>query len=472
MGAFHMNATKLFRLLSLLCAFLAFGFPKDHALGQPQILGGAKERQPGYGEMENFTILSYSDLDGWDQVAEFRVSRDGKHAYTSNYQGATIVDVSNPEKPRVVSKIKNDPSVQSQYIDFLGNILVVNQEAVREPVSKTWQPGIRLYDISDPAKPREVGFFKTDDPPGKGVHGFWLHEDPKQGKFAFISTTKQGYFGNILIIADITDPAKPTEVARWWFPGQHTAGGEKPGENWIDDGGLREGLPKIWTFLHDITTYKDRAYLAYRDQGVIIMDISDIRKPTMISQIKWSPPEEGNTHSIGIVIPPHGGRPDVIIATDEITSATQCPFGYMHILDVRYEKNPVQIATFRLPLNKFCPPDRPGRRFGIHDIERMIKGNIVFSAWENSGFWAVDISDPHQPKAAGHFVPPAFRRVNSDAGHADDVFVHDNGLVFASSSDPGGGLWIMRYTPGVKGTVSWTPDNKSVTVKYDKRPEN
>ena len=75
-------------------------------------------------------------------------------------------------------------------------------------------------------------------------------------------------------------------------------------------------------------------------------------------------------------------------------------------------------------------------------------------------------------EAAGHFVPPAFRRVNSEAGHADDVFVHDNGLVFASSSDPGGGLWIMRYTPGVKGTVSWTPDNTNVTVKYDKRPEN
>ncbi|TMA64012.1 MAG: hypothetical protein E6J73_08145 [Deltaproteobacteria bacterium] len=101
-----------------------------------------------------------------------------------------------------------------------------------------------------------------------------------------------------------------------------------------------------------------------------------------------------------------------------------------------------------------------------------IKGNIVFSAWENSGFWAVDISNPHQPKAVGHFVPPVFRRVNSDAGHADDVFVHENGLVFASSSDPGGGFWIMRHTPGTKGTVEWTADNKNVTVKYEKRPEN
>jgi len=53
-------------------------------LGQTPILGGAKERQPSYGEMENFTILSYSDLNGWDQAAEFRVSKDGKHAYISN----------------------------------------------------------------------------------------------------------------------------------------------------------------------------------------------------------------------------------------------------------------------------------------------------------------------------------------------------------------------------------------------------
>jgi hypothetical protein len=102
----------------------------------------------------------------------------------------------------------------------------------------------------------------------------------------------------------------------------------------------------------------------------------------------------------------------------------------------------------------------------------MVKGNIVFSAWENAGFWAIDISDPYRPKSVGHFVPPVFRRANADSGHADDVFVHDNGLVFASSSDPGGGFWIMRYTPGVKGTVAWTDDNKDVTVKYDKRQEN
>jgi len=136
------------------------------AFSQSKILGEAKEKQPSYGELENFTILSYTDLDGWDQAAEFRVSKDGKHAYISNYQGFSIVDVSDPARPKVISQVKNDPSVQSQYIDVLGNILVINQDGVRDEKIKTWVGGIRLYDVSDPAKPREVGFFKTDVAPG------------------------------------------------------------------------------------------------------------------------------------------------------------------------------------------------------------------------------------------------------------------------------------------------------------------
>ena len=97
-----MITTKHIRSLLPLFIILFILVLADSAISQPQtpILGGAKERQPGYGEMENFTILSYSDLDGWDQAAEFRVSKDGKHAYVSNYQGFSIVDVSDPSKPR------------------------------------------------------------------------------------------------------------------------------------------------------------------------------------------------------------------------------------------------------------------------------------------------------------------------------------------------------------------------------------
>lgn len=450
--------------------------PTLNALVQTAILGAAQERMPKYGEVENFTIVGYSDLNGWDKPTEIRVSPDGKWAFTahnppiSEHQprmGGSIIDVSNPAKPRVVARVDSGPGTHSQYIDAIGNTLVLNQERLRVPQGQKqpekWEPGIRLFDISDPTKPKEVGFFRSDDLPGAGVHGFWLHEDPKHGKLAFLATSKQGYFGNILMIVDINNPAQPKEVARWSYPG--TGPGEKQGENWLccsPQGLLPPGmLPKIWTFVHDVTVYKDRAYLAYRDQGVVILDISEITQPKMVGQVKWSPPEQGNTHSIGVVIPPHGGRPDLLIASDEIF---QCPYGYMHIIDVRYEANPVQIAAYRLPSNRHCPPKAPSTR-GIHDIERMIRGNIVFSAWEGSGFWAVDISDPYRPKTAGYFIPPAFTRAKSEESNADDVFVHSNGLIFGSSSDDGGGLWILKYTPGVKGTISWTADKKNVVFK-------
>ena len=107
--------------------------------------------------------------------------------------------------------------------------------------------------------------------------------------------------------------------------------------------GLREGLPKIWVALHDITTYKDRAYLAYRDQGIIIW-ISVTSQADYDQPDQMVPPEEGNMHSVGIVIPPHGGKPDIIIAGDELVRPENCPFGYMHVINVRNEKNPVQIS--------------------------------------------------------------------------------------------------------------------------------
>ena len=102
-----MGVKKLFQLTLFSCAIVLALSSAAQVVAQTPILGGAKERQPSYGELENFTILSYTDLDGWDQAAEFRVSKDGKHAYVSNYQGFSIVDVSDPAKPRVISKVKN-----------------------------------------------------------------------------------------------------------------------------------------------------------------------------------------------------------------------------------------------------------------------------------------------------------------------------------------------------------------------------
>jgi hypothetical protein len=56
-----------------------------------------------------------------------------------------------------------------------------------------------------------------------GVHRFTF-----DGRYAYISPEIEGYVGNIVMILDLVDPARPAEVGRWWMPGQRTAGGETP----------------------------------------------------------------------------------------------------------------------------------------------------------------------------------------------------------------------------------------------------
>ena len=453
--------------------------------------------QPSYGDIEGYTLLSYSDMafnDGggstinndWDQTFDLKASPDGRYAYTSHQQGFSILDVHNPNRPRVISRVRNARNttvnrhiVQSQYIEVSGDLLVVNQEG------QTNQPtpyvgGIRLFDVSDPTAPRETGFFETDRQRpegegstfrlrgGRGVHGMWIHHDPfGRGRFAFLCTSSPGYYGNILVIVDVNDPANPREVGRWWYPGQGPGEAHLRVPNQSDTSQL---LPKFWVFTHEPTTFGDRCYISYRDLGVVILDISDLTRPRKVSEIGWTSQllrKEGNTHTVGIVVPKHGGRAQTIVSTDEIGG---CPYGWLHIIDVSDEAHPRLISEFKLPLNEVAnctTPDRPGQRFSIHDVDRLIRGDIVHGAWEEAGFWAIDISDPVRPKSVGHFIPPvrSDSPANRRSGHADDVFVLDNGLIFGSSSDRGaGGLWIMRHTPGTKATVTWNVEENDVLI--------
>ena len=60
------------------------------------------------------------------------------------------------------------------------------------------------------------------------THGVGVHRFDMDDRYAYISTEMEGYVGNILVVYDIADPARPAEVSRWWMPGQHVAGGETP----------------------------------------------------------------------------------------------------------------------------------------------------------------------------------------------------------------------------------------------------
>jgi hypothetical protein len=474
------------------------------ALGFHDRLHQGLSVQPAPGEIRNMEILGYCDMGrkvapggaavGWDQTYEIQVLNG--FAYCSHGQsgvgrtgGFSIVDVRNPRNMKLIFRHVNDARDNSQYLDIKDHILVQKRNGalvmwdVRNPFKPVFQssftpPGIVLTDTStDPNSPdpHAHGSF--------GYHGMWVHLDGDGGRFVFASVRLEGFTDQILIIVNITDPTNPFLVSKWWYPGMNHGAGEMPTWPTDDGSGGQTGTP---VQCHDITTYGNRAYVAWRDKGVIILDISNPANPIFKGEINWGDvsrplaigdkpaerfhPIPSQVHSIGVVVPKRGRRVETVIAGDEVGF---CPGGYMHIIDVRNEARPQEISDFQTPFNRGgnCPYDRNVSRSAMHDVDRMIRGKIAWAAWEEGGFWGVDISDIHYPRTAAYYVPPA----RSDAGragssHGDDMttgsFGSDSGLVFGSGSDAGaGGLWAFRYNPGYSATVRWNSDETNVIVK-------
>ena len=86
-----------------------------------------------------------------------------------------------------------------------------------------------------------------------------------------MTSALDGFAGHMLCIVDISEPSQPREVSRWWWPGQHGAEGETPAYGFCMHGpAYVEG---------------DKAYLSYGRVGRVILDVSNVFEPRLISRI-------------------------------------------------------------------------------------------------------------------------------------------------------------------------------------------
>src|ERR1700738_4267753 len=169
----------------------------------------------------NMRLVGHTDLNGHGDGMHVNV-KDG-FAYVAHMGesrvGTSVVDVSDSRNPRVVAELETPPGTHSHKVQVVDDVLLVNYErsAALEPEATTWQGGLKVFDISKPAQPREIAFLKM---PGKGVHRMTYWEPP----FAYMSGSDDGFIDQFLVIVDLSEPARPYEVGRWWYPGQNTGG--------------------------------------------------------------------------------------------------------------------------------------------------------------------------------------------------------------------------------------------------------
>jgi hypothetical protein len=223
----------------------------------------------------NVRLVGHSDLQGRDAL---QVVLKGNYAYVGHHRGrgrnpmtgalewngTTILDVSNPRQPRIVKHLPGDEGAESRAVQVVEgyfdgrDYLLRNQESSRVT-------GFEVWDITDRPSPRLVSKIEGLHAAHKG----WC--DAKTG-YAYLSGIWPGWKGQHLIIYDLKNPYMPKFVSNWGLPGQSPGG----------MGGVS---------LHHPVISGDRAYLSYLQGGdVVILDIADKAQPKMIAHIDYLPP--------------------------------------------------------------------------------------------------------------------------------------------------------------------------------------
>jgi hypothetical protein len=370
---------------------------------------------------KNIRLLSHNDLNGFGNGGQIVVSRIGKKrlAFVSHMKGKafSILDVRDSSKPEVLYQHEAYSGTLTHKVRiYKDRFLLLNCERAREGDVSTFDSGFRIFDLKDVLAPKEISYAKVE---GRGVHRFWVDEEKE---WALLPSFVNGFDGRILLIYDIKDVNHPKELVRWWFPGQRTENNEEKSKAfWLSEGrSYRAHGPPI--------RVGNRIYLGYWDAGSLILDSSDPRNISIISQRNLSPPYGGCTHTVLPITREIKGRKWLIV-TDE-SMAEYCREGkkLLWIMDASEEKNIIPVSTYSVPDDGFC---KQGGKFGAHNVheDMSLPNDEIHASWFSAGVRVIDVSNPYAPNEVAYYIP-TFDKKKQKVIQTNDIFVDDRGLIF------------------------------------------
>ena len=394
----------------------------------------------------NMRLLAHDRLGGFGNCGEgmaIQLTGDGRRvlwlAHESPPKNVTAVDVTEPRRPGVIfqSDLPHG-EMRSNSLDVVGDLLVVAYQTSRPGLQPA---GFEIFDVADPVRPRTVATFDASGPASRGVHHLWFVD----GSYVHLSggaadfTPRDRRDDQCYRIVDVRDPVRPREVGRWWLPGTRDGDADPPPVRHPRfDTGFRA---------HNTNVYPrrpDRAYIGYIDGGAVILDISDMGRPRLVSRWDYHPPFGGFTHTL-LPLFDRG----LLVVSDESTADRAADWPKLvWVLDARDETNLVPISTCPLP----PVADFAGRggRYGAHNLHEnrpapgsWVSESVILGTFFNGGVRAFDLSDPFRPEEVAHFVPPAPHDSPRGAVQLNDVFVDERGVVYTVDRFTGG-LYILE----------------------------
>jgi hypothetical protein len=353
-------------------------------------------------------------------AAEVWVHPNGQCVYLSTIADRVYaIDITDVTHPKIVDSMMTDARIVNDVMTTEdGKLGVFSREG-----ASNRKNGIVVFDASDPCHPKPVSEY-TETVSG-GVHSSYVYQG-----HAYITDDATGS----MRVIDFRDPAHPKEVARWQT--QQTEAGR---------------------YLHDIMVVDGLAYLAYWNDGMIVLDVGNGMKggspsnPQFVSQLKYDLnavyARVEQLFGPGFVRGTHTAwrQGKYVFIGDEVYAAhpykgladgNNLTFGRLHVVDVSDITHPKEVAWYEptdggvhnvwvvgdtLYLGNY----QGGAR--VLDVSGELKGDLLRQGREMSWILTAD-SLGHRPRA-----PFAWGAVVRDG----NIFVPDINT----------GLWILRLEP-------------------------
>jgi hypothetical protein len=393
------------------------------------------------------------------------------------WNGTSIVDVTDPRAPRYLAHIPGAPG-EAEAGGAAMVRLCDGRELPKGAAGKTYLLrtfGNLAHEVWDVTNPREPVLLTTVLKGLNSTHKNWW--DCKTGVAYLVSDGRPfGWRTNRMTkVYDLSDPAHPRFVRDFGLAGQ------EPGST----GPAPEGV-------HGPIALRDRVYFAYGTGANGVLQIVDrdrllrgnpqsatplapTRENLLYPQVGRldMPPDWGGHTSfplLGITVPDFAPntkgrqRDFVLLVSEALKNECQEIRQASFLVDITTPAKPFPVSTFQVAAEPgdFC---HRGGRFGPHSSNESFTpiyyGKLVFIAYFNAGVRAVDIRDPFRPTEVGYYIPATTantdKRCVADrckvAIQTNNVDVDDRGFIYlADRADTG--LHIVELTGAARAIVT------------------